>query len=185
MSHRIQIKGIVCQRCIMLVKNELDAIGVPIDKIMLGEVYLYSPDAVLLSEISNRLQILGLQLLENKQAGIIKNVEELIALFYNGSYDFPYNFRFAKEIEKNIGISYDKISSLYLSITGTTIEQYIIQYRIDRVKDLLACTQETLSNIAYMLGYSSVAHVSSQFKLITGVTPSDYRMSIAQETKML
>lgn len=185
MSYRIQIKGMVCQRCIMLVKNELDAIGAPIDRIMLGEVYLHRSETELLSEISDRLQVLGLQLLEDKQATIVKSVEELVALFYNGSYDFPYNFRFAKEIEKNIGVSYDKISSLYLSSTGTTIEQYIIQYRIDRVKDLLACTQETLSNIAYLLGYSSVAHVSSQFKLITGVTPSDYRMSIAQEAKML
>lgn len=166
----------VCDRCILTIRNELDKLQVPIKEIALGEVTtlsaLTAPD---INAIEKQLSPLGFTLLENKRTKLVREVKSLVEKVYAGSFDFTHGFLFSALAATTFHKDYESISSIFSSAEGITLEKYIIGYRIEKAKEMLVYSSYTLTDIAYKLGFSSVAHLSAQFKNETGLTPSHFK----------
>lgn len=166
----------VCERCIYTVRKELNDLGIPVADVKLGEVTtlraLNLPD---ITAIEKRLKPLGFSLLENKTTKLVREVKALVEQVYSGNYDFPDNFRFSAIIEAGFHKEYEMISSAFSQAESITLEKYIIQYRIEKVKELLVYTKLTLDDIAFKLGFSGKSHLSRQFKTETGLPPSHFK----------
>jgi AraC family transcriptional regulator len=175
-GNKIYIKGMVCQRCISTVKNEFEAAGLEVEEIHLGEVIFSSnielPDATFFEKL---LAPLGLSLLEDRKLRLIKEIKSLVSKVYNGQFDFPNRFRFSELVSQELGKDYDSISMIFSIAENMTLEKYIIEYRIEKIKEFLAYSEDTLADISFKLGFSSVAHLSRQFKQQTGMTPSFFK----------
>ena len=153
---KIYIKGMVCFRCISTVKHELESIGLQMDDISLGEVTLSAGTEITdLNLIREQLKPFGFSLLEDKRARVVADVKQLIAVIYGGDFD--------------------NISAVFSIREQKTIEKYMIDFRIEKIKEYLVYTPQTLADIAFRLGFSSVAHLSRQFKTFTGLNPSYFK----------
>lgn len=176
-SKTIHIKNMVCNRCIKVVKEEMEKLNYTVDKIELGEVQISTSENEFdIKKIKFALEKNGFELMSNRNAKIIEQVKILIVnlIHHNKSVNLS-EINLHKEIIKNTGLSYQYLSSLFSSIEGTTIEKFIIQQKIEKVKELIVYDELTISEIAYKLGYSSVQHLSNQFKKITGLSPSYFK----------
>lgn len=176
-SKTIHIKNMVCNRCIKVVKEEMEKLNYTVDKIELGEVQISTgEDELDMIKIKSALEENGFELMSNRNANIIEQVKILIInLIHHNESGNLSEINLHKEIIKNSGLSYQYLSSLFSSIEGTTIEKFIIQQKIEKVKELIVYDELTISEIAYKLGYSSVQHLSNQFKKITGLSPSYFK----------
>jgi|ERR1044072_5421077 AraC-like DNA-binding protein len=183
-QYTIHIKGMVCQRCISSVKEALEALELEVLHIDLGMVTISSnktPDRQL---ISQKLEELGFSLLEDKQQLLVESIKALVATVYSGEFDFPEAFRFSKYAAEQLHKSYEILSSAFSAAESTTLEKYIIAYRIEKVKELLVYTPTTLADISFRLGFSSEAHLSRQFKAQTGLN-SSYFIKLRKEKAQL
>lgn len=175
-ASRLFIKGMVCQRCIIVLKNELEASGMIVIKAELGEVTVLTSSRTIESAwIAEKLAPLGFQLLEDKKVKTVDAIRELVKEVYSGNFDFPYHFRFSDLLVQRLQKEYDSLSALFSLLEHKTLERYIIDFRIERIKEFLVYTSSTLSDIAFRLNYSSVAHLSRQFKQYTGLNPSHFK----------
>jgi AraC family transcriptional regulator len=166
----------VCNRCMMTVKSELESLGYLSVDVSLGEVSFNNPaTGYNQSELESRLSILGFSVLEDKKMKLIKDVKALLEEVCSGDFDFPENFRFSRFLAARLGKDYDTISDNFIAIEKKTIEQYLIDFRINKVKEFLVYSTLTLNDIAFKLNFTSVAHLSTQFKQQTGLTPSFFR----------
>jgi AraC-like DNA-binding protein len=185
-ASKIFIKGMVCNRCVMTVKEELASLGHVNPQVGLGEVTVFNDDMALdNNELEKRLVALGFSLLEDRKMKIVKEVKALIEEVYSGEFDFPDNFRFTSFARTRLNKDYDAISDAFIARERKTVEQYIIGYRITKVKELLVYSQLTLSDIAFRLNFNSVAHLSTQFKQQTGLTPSYFKEIKKQKTEAI
>ena len=176
-SKTLHIKNMVCNRCIKVVKEEMEKLSYTVDKIELGEVQISTSENDFdMKKIESTLEENGFELLSNRNANIIEQVKILIInlIHHNDSGNLS-EINLHKEIIEHSGLSYQYLSSLFSSIEGTTIEKFIIQQKIEKVKELIVYDELTISEIAYKLGYSSVQHLSNQFKKITGLSPSYFK----------
>jgi AraC family transcriptional regulator len=172
----LHIKGMVCQRCITTIHDELTAIGMLPTRVSLGEVEFRKEEKV--PETSTIEQVLkrhGFSLVEDRNKKIVGEVKQLVSKTYGGDFDFPYEFRFSSMIARHLNKDYDTISSIFSSLEGITLERYIISFRIEKVKELLVYSSLSLEDIAFRLGFSSAPHLSRQFKTVTGINPSHFR----------
>lgn len=176
----------VCYRCISTVKHELENIGLQLDDISLGEVTLSAATEIIdLNAIGEQLKPFGFTLLEDKRARLVTDVKNLVAEIYGGDFDFPEPFRFSTYISEKLQRDYDTISSVFSIREQKTLEKYIIDFRIEKIKEFLVYTPQTLSDIAFRLGFSSVAHLSRQFKMVTGFNPSYYKSVQAGKNQII
>ena len=165
----------VCNRCIMVVKQEFEKAGVIPVEVTMGEVELVN----LLTEselnnISHRLTGLGFEILDDKNQKLIEKIKNvLIQKIQSG--DIEEHFSITEFLTKKLNKEYTQTSRLFSEVEGITIEQFFILQKIEKVKEWLVYDELTLSEISWKLGYSSVAHLSSQFKKITGLTPSHFK----------
>lgn len=175
MPHSIYIKNMVCNRCIMVVENILMEINISPLSVKLGELTLtHELDDEQKGVLANRLQAVGFELIDNKKNRLIEQVKNLIIkLIYEENNKLRMNL--SDHISENTHYDYTYISNLFSEITGTTIEKYYIAQKIERVKELLVYDELSLSEIADLLGYSSTAHLSAQFKKVTGLTPGYFK----------
>jgi AraC family transcriptional regulator len=173
----IYIKNMVCNRCIRVVKEEFENLGLQIKNIQLGEVEIVDdPVKVDMVKINDVLIKNGFELLDNKNSKIIEKVKvSLINLIKSVDEGEDLNINFSHYLAEETSLNYHYLSTLFSSLEGITIEKYIIQLKIEKVKELLVYGELTLSEIAYKLGYSSVQHLSNQFKKVTGLTPSYFK----------
>ena len=173
----LYIKNMVCNRCIKVVKEELEKLGVAIKNISLGEVETEQSIETLPSyKIKEVLEKNGFELIENKKAKAVEKIKSfLIKTIYENETVISETHKYSQLIEKELGLDYNYLSSLFSAQESITIEQYIILQKIERAKELLKYGELTLSEIAYKLGYSSVQHLSNQFKKITGFTASQFK----------
>lgn len=183
-TKHIYIKNMVCGRCIKVVREEFENLGLQIKNIQLGDVEVVNDEAKLdMQKISNVLVENGFELLDNRNSRIIEKVKvSIINMIKTVDEGEDLNINFSKYLAEETGLNYHYLSSLFSSLEGTTIEQYIIHLKIEKVKELLVYDELTLSEIAYRFGYSSVQHLSNQFKKITGLTPS-YFKSLKHKTR--
>ena len=167
----------VCPRCIKVVNDELHKIGLNVVKVELGEAIIEVNNKPFnINEIKKSLEINGFELLDDKQGKLIEKTKTLIIeKIQNGNPGSLEKFNFSKYLSENLNVTYQYISHLFSSLEDTTIEKFIIRQKIEKVKELLVYDELTLSEIAYNLGYSSVQHLSNQFKQITGFTPRYYK----------
>lgn len=165
----------VCRRCLMTVETELLEMGHTPVHISLGEVSFITKEAHDPAVLGERLSLLGFSLLEDKKAKMVKEIKQFVAQVYSGDFDFPERFRFSEFVKQKLQKEYDIISDAFIASEKKTIEQYIIDYRINKVKEFLVYSNFTLSDIAFKLNFTSMAHLSAQFKQQTGLTPSFFR----------
>ena len=171
----LQIRNMESSRCKTMVMNELNKLGVHYKKVELGQVeILENISGVKLQLIDSALRNSGLELIADKKIGIIEKIKDAIYQLIYLSDDLPKPI-FSDYISKKVNRDYASLSNIFSGTLGITIEKYIIEQKIERVKELLVYDKRSLNDIAFMLQYSSVAHLSGQFKKVTGLTPSFFR----------
>ncbi len=175
-SITLNVKNMVCNRCIKVVREELEKLNYKVKDISLGEVLLESESNFNLDTIKQVLEDNGFELIDDKNSRLIEKIKLSIINNINALSDGKkVKVNFIKEITDECHLSYQYISTIFSSTEGITIEKYIILQKIEKVKELLVYDELTLSEIAYRLEYSSVQHLSNQFKKITGLTPSYFK----------
>jgi len=172
----LYIKNMVCNRCIKVVREELTGLGYPVESIELGEVVLNKEvNDIDIEQIRQVLTDNGFELIDDKKSWIINKIKTLIIEYIHYDKEKPEYINFSDFLSRELGYDYSYLSSLFSSVEGLTIEKNIILHRVEKVKELLVYDELTLSEIAYRTGYSSVQHLSQQFKKITGLTPSHFK----------
>jgi AraC family transcriptional regulator len=175
-SKKLLIKNMVCDRCIMAVKNELEKASIDFQTIALGEITLNNePTNEQLSQFEAGISQLGFELIEDKTARTVSAIKNAVLEFVRHPPEKKGSLKFSAFLSEKLHKDYNNLSNLFSSIEGTTIEQYLIRQKIERVKELLVYDELSLSQIAHELDYSSVQHLSNQFKKITGLTPSHFK----------
>ena len=162
--YTLHIKNMVCNRCIRVVREELEQLGFTIASIKLGEVELAEePTADKLITITQSLSTNGFELLDSRKSQLIEKVKNTIIELIHQSDEISIRMNYSQLIQNRVGADYHYLSTLFSTTEGMTIEKYLILQRIERVKELLLYNELSLSQIADKLGYSSVAHLSAQF----------------------
>ena len=169
------IKNMVCNRCILVIQNELDKLGLGVKNIKLGEVTLEKELTPKEKErLGNILLNLGFEIIDDKKSRIIEHIKNVIInLVHHQDNDIKMNL--SEVVSKELNHDYNYLSNLFSEVEGTTIEKYFIAQKIEKVKELLVYDELSLSEIAFRLNYSSVAYLSNQFKKVTGLTPSHFK----------
>lgn len=179
----LHIKNMVCDRCIMVVRNELDKLDLDYKNVQLGEVELATePAPEKLEELRERLASLGFEMLDDRKSALINQIKSTIIKLIHKGEEEDLNKKISVILSEKLGKEYHYLSSLFSSIEGVTIEKYIILQRIERAKELLIYDEMTLNEISWALGYSSVQHLSLQFKKVTGMTPTQFK-NLADKTR--
>ena len=176
---KIYIKNMVCDRCCLVVGNVLKNIGLRYASIDLGEIDFADyhgeklPDDVE-SLLSGDLEALGFSILSDKKSKLIEDIKKS-CLDYIQHIEESDKKVLSDHISSAVQLEYNYLSHLFSVVEGITIEQYFIRLRVEKVKEFLVYGEMALGEIAFQLGYSSVAHLSGQFKKVTGLTPSYFR----------
>ena len=181
------IKNMVCARCKWAVKKTLQDQGFTPLSVELGEVEIAeTPDSIEQSALRMALAEWGFVLLDDHRAQTVEQIKSFVVneIHYTES-SHPPKENLSDRLSKALGRDYISLSRLFSEVEDLTIEQFVIRQRIERVKELLVYGENTLSEIAWILGYSSVAHLSRQFKQVTGFTPSHYRVVKDEKRKAL
>jgi AraC family transcriptional regulator len=185
MSSEILIKGMVCERCISVIKEGINALGHQVNAISLGKLILDSaPDQAGLDRIEKFLVKNGFEMISKRQQRIVNQVKEIISGVFGENIKYNSKLNFSSLLSESLHMNYDSISELFTQLEGTTLEQYIISRRLEKVKELLVYTEFTLTEIAYITGFSSINHLSRQFKEHTGLSPSHFK-SVRSSKQML
>ena len=171
-------------RCKMIVKSEMDKLGINYGAVDLGEVEVKEQltDAQL-DELKAALLKSGLELMDDKKAILIKKIKAVIAeMVHYGDEMIKSNF--SDYLTEKLHLDYAHMASIFSEVTGVTIEHYLIAQKVERVKELLIYDGLSITQISYKLNYSSVAHLSNQFKKVTGLTPSYFkRLKLKRQNK--
>jgi len=171
---KLYIKNMVCPRCIRAVEQILQRINAKPVYVHLGEVLLQDPiSAEQLESLKDQLLKLGFELLDDSLQQQIDQIKSIIIRHIH--YQEDKKFVFSEVLANELHRDYSVLSKLFSETEGITIEQYVILQKIEKVKELLAYNEMNLNEISYKLNYSSVAHLSAQFKKVTGLTPSQFK----------
>ncbi|MFN8155743.1 MAG: helix-turn-helix transcriptional regulator [Bacteroidia bacterium] len=186
-TNLLLVKNMVCNRCVMTVEHILDQSGISYLNVLFGEIHLQeklSQDRI--ERLRGDLKAVGLELIDSHTGGIIEKIKKHVILKARnevGSKESKLNL--SVYLAEKLNYEYTHLSSFFSEVEGRTIENYFIEQRIEKAKELLVYGQKTLSEIAFELDYSSTAHLSSQFKKTTGLTPSHFKTIGAARRKSL
>jgi AraC family transcriptional regulator len=184
---KLLLKNMVCDRCIRVVREELEALGLhPLD-VRLGEVEVAGElTAEQLTQVQGTLERSGFELLNDRRGALVEYMKTLIieeVQHLKGQK--PAAMNFSDYLSGKSGYEYSYLSHLFSAKTGTTLEQYLIAQRVEKVKEWLQYDELSVSEMAWRLGYSSAAHLANQFKKLTGQTPGQYRKAAGPTRKNL
>ncbi len=171
----IEIKGMVCRRCLSTVRKELENLGAEILEIKLGKVIIkYPENSISMQRIENVLKRNDFELLTNDESKIIEKIKLiLVEIIDNTPVVLKVNL--SDKLVSNLNKDYTFLSKLFSRLEGITIEKYFIHLKIEKAKELVQYKQLNFTEIAYELGYSSVNYLSNQFKQVTGMSMSEYK----------
>ncbi|MEX1192462.1 MAG: AraC family transcriptional regulator [Brumimicrobium sp.] len=172
---KLYIKNMVCSRCKMVVKSELEKLGLHPLLVELGEVEIKENDIGKIKEdLLHSLQHLGFDLIDDKKSRTIEKIKNYIVdlVHYKNN---ALQITLSDYLTQNIKQDYSSLSNLFSEVEAITIEKYYILQKIEKVKELLVYDELTLNEIAFQLNYSSTAYLSNQFKKVTGLTPSHFK----------
>jgi YesN/AraC family two-component response regulator len=165
----------VCIRCKMVVKDELTKLGLKYSSVDLGEAELLeSITPVQVDQLRIALLKSGLELMDDKKSVLIQKIKTIIIELVHYSEE-PLVINLSDHLSQNLHHDYTYLANLFSEVQGTTIEKFYISHKIERVKEFLVYNELTLTEIAYKMHYSSVAHLCTQFKKVTGLTPSHFK----------
>lgn len=166
----------VSQRCKLKVAEELNKLSIKYKAIELGTIELEVHLATTLKMILDKnLRQSGLEILDDRKGILIERIKNtIVEMIYNESEE-PLNVNYSEYISGVLNYDYTYLANIFSEVKGTTIQNFIIRHKIERVKELLLYDELTLTEISYRLNYSSVAHLSNQFKKITGLTPTFFK----------
>jgi AraC family transcriptional regulator len=175
-THTLHVKNMVCSRCIKVVRESLQGIGLTVEDIQLGIVTVRADSGpVHLPAIRAVLEPEGFELLEDKQAILVEKIKTtVIQLIYSGDIE-TLRVNFSDYISGVVEKDYHSISTLFSTLEHITLERYLIRQKIERAKELLSYNDLHLNEIARQLGYRSISHFSNQFRRIVGCSPRQYR----------
>lgn len=172
---KLFIKNMVSIRCKMIVRSELQKLKLHCLTVELGEAEIKENlDEEKYNQLKQALLHFGLELMETKKSKLIEKIKNIVVEMIHYS-DEPPKQTFSSYLSEKLDYDYHYLSNLFSEVKGTTIEQYIIAHKIERAKELLVYEELSLTEIAHKLHYSSVAHLSNQFKKVTGLTPSFFK----------
>lgn len=172
---KIFIQNMVSLRCKLMVKLELDNLGIAFKSIELGEVKLENPlSACKRQNLKIALHESGLEVMDDKKTMMIEKIINIIIEMVHYSKDLP-QVTFSTFLQKKMKLDYHKMSEIFSETKGVTIEHFIIKHKIEKVKELITYDNLNLTEISYMMKYSSLAHLSRQFKQVTGLTPTYFK----------
>lgn len=183
---KLYIKNMVCDRCKMVVKAELIKLGFNPILVKLGEVEIAENHIERLKQqqLEATLQQFGFELLIDKKQQLTEQIKAtIVELAHYSQEELKVNL--SAFLSEKLGLEYVHLSAVFSEIEHNTIEKYYIQQKIEKVKELLEYGEKSLSEIAYQLNYSSVAHLSAQFKKTTGKTPTEYKLLQTNPRKTL
>lgn len=182
----LHIKNMVCPRCIAAVEDLLQSMDIVYSDIKLGEVNLKTKISdINIQALKEKLKLLGFELIDDNNSKIVSQIKSEIINYIHFSPNEIKKYNFSEYIETKIGMSYSSLSRLFSSVEALTIEKYVISQKIERVKEFIIYDELSLSEISYMLDYSSVQHLSKQFKSITGMTPTQFKKLEIKNRKSL
>ena len=172
---KLYIKYMVSERCKIAVNDVFKKHGLHLTKIELGEIELLEPvsdDKCV--KLKKALQDFGFELIEDKRAVLIERIKNIIIEMVHHS-DSSIKMNFSDYLSQNLHHNYTYLANVFSETQGISIEQFIISHKIERVKELILYDELNITEIAYKMNYSSVAHLSGQFKKYTGLTPSSFK----------
>jgi AraC family transcriptional regulator len=171
----IHVKNMVCNCCILLLKRDLSLAGIEIHDISLGKISIsFQPAIISWKKIEKIINDLGFEILVDKEKILVDQIRQaIIELVHHSTYNAMV--RNSDYLVERFDVSYPYLSTLFSKHEKTTLEKFIILNKIEKVKELIEYGELTLSEIAYMMGYSSVQYLSTQFKTITGISVTEYK----------
>ena len=165
----------VSQRCKMIVKEELKKLGLRFIIVDLGMIEIMEDiTSIQREQLKNNLLLSGLELLDDKKSILIEKIKNVITEMIHYSDELP-KINYSDFISEKLNYDYTYLSNIFSEVRGITIQQFIIIHKIERVKELLLYDELNLTEISYKLHYSSVSHLSKQFKKVTGLSPTFYK----------
>lgn len=172
---KLYVKYMVSLRCKLIVKEELKKLGLQYVVVELGMIEILEDiSTVLREQLKENLSKYGLELLDDKKSILIEKIKNVITEMIHYSDELP-RVNYSDYISEKLGHDYTYLANTFSEVKGITIQQFIIIHKIERVKELLIYDELNLTEISYKMHYSSVAHLSNQFKKITGLTPTFYK----------
>lgn len=172
---KLYIKNMVCIRCQMVVKSELENLGLHHIYVKIGEAKIIeniSPEQI--NQLDTALKKSGLELMGNKKSVLVEQVKNTIIELVHYTDD-QIKVNLSDYLSEKLNHDYTYMANLFSEVKGTTIEKFYLAHKIEKVKELIVYNELNLSEIAYKMHYSSVAHLSNQFKKYTGLTPSHFK----------
>ncbi len=176
----ILVKGMVCNRCIIALRQAIEDKGMRVNSIELGKISVFKTADFSHSLLCTEISTLGFQILVKKQVKVVERIKESVERYVSSTEN---KLKFSKLLSGELNMNFDQLSGIFSNQEGMTLEHYIIHQKIEKVKRLLSSTETSVTDISYQANYSSVHHLSRQFKEIIGLNPSQYR-EIAQQKKI-
>ncbi len=180
------IRNMVSDCCLILLKERLDGIGLQVNNISLGSVSVsYDKTKISFNNIRSVIQSIGLDIVESRNQQLVEQIKITIIELIHYMNNVDSIARKADYLVEKLGYSYPYLSRLFSSSEPITLEKYTILQKIERIKELILAGELTLSEIAYMMDYSSVQYLSNQFKKITGISVSEFKNSPGSHKKSI
>jgi AraC-like DNA-binding protein len=177
MEVKLHIKNMISSRCITQVEQILMDMGIDYSNVVLGEAQINQELSVIQElELKNKLRQTGLDMMDDHKTILSEKIKLIVIDMVHYSEE-SIKVNFSVYLSEKLNHNYTYLSNVFRSINGITIQQFIIVNKIERIKELLLYGEMNLSEISYKLNYSSIAHLSNQFKKVTGITPSFYKQS--------
>lgn len=172
----LAIKGMVCNRCITVLTSALEAFELIVKDVHLGKITVCGLSKLKnLSDLESQLASLGFEVLQNRDEKLVDRIKAIVRTTLQAQSQLLTKVKFSKILSEQLHGSYDSLSAVFAKTEGITLESFIIIQRLDKIKECIVHTELPLTQIAYLNGYSSVFHLSRQFKHHTGITPSHFR----------
>ena len=183
----LMIRNMVCDRCNRVVREELETLGLTVNQVELGEVDIdHLPPTVTLEDVRRGLQASGFDLIDDRKQSLVEHMKVLLineVQHLKGDRLSAENY--SAFLERKLGYVYSYLSGLFSDAEGQTVEKYIIALKIEKVKEWLRYDELTLTEMAWRLSYSSVQHLSNQFRQVTGQTPGQFRKAAISARRSL
>jgi len=174
----LHIKNMVCDRCQMIVRQQLENLGFTVKQVALGSAEIApEPDEEQMQLISAALKVPGFELINKETDKTVEAIKNAVIDLVHHSDLSEINMSYSDLIAKRVGKDYVHLSRLFSNAQDTTIERFIIEQKVEKIKELIEYGELNLNEIAYQMSYSSSAHLSTQFKSVTGITPSQFKTS--------
>lgn len=183
-AYTFHVKNMVCQRCILIVQNILSSLQIE-GNVVLGKITIAEKlDTTRQRNLADALQNVALEVIESRVSRLMEDIKQAVRDYLALGLD-AQKFKMSSFVSSRLPYDFSYLSDLFSKVEGLSIERYFILQRIEKVKELLAYDQLSLSEIAYETGFSSVHHLSAQFKKITGSTPSQYKAAAINDRQSL